>query len=404
MTIDREDWSSATPSDHSDDSIEHRSIDHGSLDRGPVESGPISFDYVDVGRPVESRRKPVGKRGGPARIGTAKTKSKPGRLARADFIGSSVAMKALREEIALFAEEDEPVLIAGETGSGKEAVATEIHRLSPRAAKPFLVRNVSGVSPELAGSEFFGHVKGAFTGAVDKREGVFSLADGGSLHLDEIGDLPFGVQAQLLRVLEDGVVTPVGGANAKTVDVRIIAATHVDLKGAVEKKTFREDLYHRLNVLRINVPPLRARGDDVIELAEYWLRKRAEKRGVALKLSAGAADALRAHAWPGNVRELRNIVTSAAVLARSGKISADHIRLDAQRSAGAESMKISDAKDLVARYLAAKALDRCGGNATKAAKMTGLGRSTFMMLKQSLSGGDQNAARLEAELHSVLGL
>ena len=314
-------------------------------------------------------------------------------------------MKTLREEIELFAEEDEPVLISGETGSGKEAVATELHRLSPRSAKPFLVRNVSGVSAELAGSEFFGHVKGAFTGAVEKREGVFALADGGSLHLDEIGDLPMGVQAQLLRVLEDGVVTPVGGAAQKTVNVRIIAATHVDLKSAVAENKFRQDLYHRLNVLRINVPPLRQRGDDVIELANYWLAKRAAKRGCTFKLSSAAADLLRAHSWPGNVRELKNVVTSAAVLARAGKISTEHIRIDRQDASGqSDSLKIGDAKDLIARYLAAKALERSGGNATKAAKLTGLGRSTFMMLKQNLNGDCARVDSLEAQLRTFIGL
>ena len=383
--VDREEWLAEHPSAYETDT-------HADT--------IASLDYVDA---IDIN--PRGAKAVPKPVKKAKTRSSAVVTDKQSIIGDSPVMKRLRDDIALFADEIEPVLICGETGSGKEAVAREVHRQSSRSDKPFVVRNVSGVSPELAGSEFFGHVKGAFTGAIERRDGVFALADGGSLHLDEIGDLSLGVQSQILRVLEDGVITPIGGVMSKSVNTRVIAATNVELTDAVAKNTFREDLYHRLNVLRIDVPPLRDRGDDVIAIAEFWLGERGKKRGATAKLSNGAADRLRAHHWPGNVRELKNTVIRGAILARDGKISDEHIRLDAEEKCSrSEGLNIAEGKELVARYLAAKALDQTGGNATKAAKLTSLGRTSFMSLKQQLPSESGASASLAAELRAFLGI
>ena len=385
--VDREDWQpEGSPV-----------FDDNSFDGGyaPFEYEPASRRESVSARKSKSSTKPK-----KIKVGaTVKSKKRPA------FIGSSPAMDKLREEIQIFAAEDEPVLICGETGSGKEAVAQEIHRESARANKPFVVRNISGVTPGLASSEFFGHVKGAFTGAIERREGVFELAHGGSLHLDEIGDLSIDAQSQMLRVVEDGIITPVGAVSSKEVNTRVIAATNIDLAAAVKKNKFREDLYHRLNILRIDVPPLRARGDDVIEIAEFWLAERGKTRPRAAKLTASAADKLLQHDWPGNVRELKNAVIRGAILARDGDITADHIRLDVSAGcAGGEGLNVAEGKELMALYLVAKALDQAGGNATKAAKLTEIGRTSFMNMKRQLTEEKLNTAKLAADLRSFLGI
>jgi len=377
------------------------------------EGAPVFDDnsFGDAYAPFDDvlavRRKDHGAR--KSRLSAKPKKIKVGAQVKASdrpaFIGSSPVMEKLREEIKIFAEEDEPVLICGETGSGKEAVAQAIHRESARAGKPFVVRNISGVTPELASSEFFGHVKGAFTGAVERRDGVFALAHGGSLHLDEIGDLSIDAQSQILRVVEDGIITPVGAVTSKAINTRVIAATNIDLATAVKKKKFREDLYHRLNILRIDVPPLRVRGDDVIEIAEFWLAERGKTRPRAAKLTASAADRLRAHDWPGNVRELKNAVIRGAILARDGDITADHIRIDVRVGGnGGQGLNVAEGKELMALFLVAKALDQAGGNATQAAKLTEIGRTSFMNMKRQLTEEKLSTKKLAADLRTFLGI
>lgn len=369
-----------------------------------LEKSDDSLDIAFAGY-RKRRKRPVTENAAPKKSATiqpvhALSVSEPPAL-----LGSSAAMKALRKEIEIFAAEEEPVLICGETGAGKELVALELHRASGRHDKPFLVRNVSGVSPELAGSEFFGHVKGAFTGAVNKKDGVFVLANGGVLHLDEIGDLPLEAQSQFLRVIEDGVVTPVGGVQPQKVNVRIIAATNVNLADAIRGKRFREDLYHRLNVLRINVPPLRQRGEDIIEIAEYWLARRGAEMGRTAILTPPAKKKLLAYSWPGNARELKNTVIRAAVLAENGSIKARHITMDPdQHQAGEAGLNIAAGKKLTAHYLTARALDQTGGNASKAAELTGLSRSTFMALKKELQDNNQTTEELAESLCAMLVL
>ncbi len=242
------------------------------------------------------------------------------------LIGPSDAMREVHKRIGLAAASAAPVLVRGETGTGKEMVARALHRYSARADAPFIAINCAAIPKELLESELFGHVRGAFTGATGEREGCFRAADGGVLLLDEIGDMAPGVQAKILRALQEGEVTPLGSHRTVKVDVRVIAATHRDLAAAVRDGSFREDLFYRLNVLSIRVPPLRDRLADIIPLAEHFLRLAAARSGQpateAKALSASAAQLLVRHAWPGNVRELRNLMERCNALVRQRVISA----------------------------------------------------------------------------------
>jgi two-component system NtrC family response regulator len=227
------------------------------------------------------------------------------------IVGSSAAMRAVQKAIGMLADSDTTVLIAGETGTGKEVVAKALHRHGRRAAKPFVAVNCAAIPAELLESQLFGHTRGAFTGAVADRAGSFREADKGTLFLDEIGDMSLTLQAKLLRVLQERTVTPLGGKPV-AVDVRILAATHRDLAASVREGAFREDLFYRLGVVPIALPPLRERLADILPLAEHFLAL----AGGGKRLSATAAARLLAHTWPGNVRELRNAMERAAVLAR----------------------------------------------------------------------------------------
>ncbi len=238
-----------------------------------------------------------------------------------DLAGSSPAWLQALDSIKLVAAADSPVLLLGETGTGKEEAARVIHRLSPRAAGPFIAINCSALPAALAESELFGHEKGSFTGAQALRRGRFELAHGGTLFLDEIGDLPPDIQPKLLRALQEGHFMRVGGEDPVSVDVRIVAATHVDLGAAVDAGTFREDLFYRIAVFPIRLPPLRERGDDVLLIAELFASKLRARQGWSrLGFSAEALETLARNPWPGNVRELRNAVERAAILARGGTI------------------------------------------------------------------------------------
>src|SRR5687767_9779931 len=225
------------------------------------------------------------------------------------LIGESEAMKRLDQQIRSAAPSPSRVLITGENGSGKEIVARTLHRLSLRAEQPFVDVNCAAIPEELIESELFGHRKGAFTGAIDDRKGKFELADGGTLFLDEVGDMSLKTQAKVLRVLQEQTFQRVGGQQTIKVDVRVLAATNKDLEAEIAAGNFRSDLYYRLNVIPIAVPPLRARGNDIVLLAEHFLLRFAAETGQrAKKLSSGAASRLKSYHWPGNVRELRNVI------------------------------------------------------------------------------------------------
>ncbi len=245
-----------------------------------------------------------------------------------DVIGESAAWTSVLDSARLVAASDLSVLIQGETGTGKEQIARLIHRLGPRSEKQFVALNCSVLNPQLAESELFGHEKGAFTSAYNRRKGRFELADGGTLFLDEIGDLPAELQPKLLRALQEKKFERLGGEKTLYSNVRVIAASHVDLQQAVQGKRFREDLYYRLSVFPMTLPPLRERKDDVILLAEYFLHSlRKQDYYTGVHLSGQAVDCLLQYRWPGNVRELQNVIRRSALVAGGKRIESRHLAL-----------------------------------------------------------------------------
>jgi two-component system nitrogen regulation response regulator NtrX len=252
---------------------------------------------------------------------------------RYEIVGRSFAVRSLTEKIEKVAVTPARVLITGENGTGKELVARAIHRLSPRAHLPFIEVNCAAIPAELIESELFGHMKGSFTGAVSDRAGKFEQADRGTLFLDEIGDMSLAAQAKVLRVLQDGEVTRIGGSKRVQVDVRVLAATNKNLEEEISAGRFREDLYYRLNVVPIHVPPLRERRDDIPLLAQHFLQALSERDGAPSRtLDAGALEALSNIEWQGNIRELRNTIERLSILVSGPRItSADVARLSGAR-------------------------------------------------------------------------
>ena len=313
-----------------------------------------------------------------------------------ELVGQSRRMTEVFRMVEAVAGSSATVLIQGESGTGKELVARALHRRSPRAGGPFVAVNCSALTETLLDSELFGHVKGAFTGAFASRRGLFEAASGGTIFLDEVGDMPPPTQARLLRVLQEGEVKRVGAEASTRVDVRVIAASNVDLDRARSQGRFREDLFFRLNVVAIHLPPLRDRPEDVAPLALHFFRKHAPRTNAALEgISAEALEALAAHDWPGNVRELENAVQRAAVMARGKEIAlGDLPPFVARRAPAAEvepaslaHLPLAEAKRLAVgaferRYLA-NVLRREQGNISRAAAQAGVDRANFRrLLKQ----------------------
>ncbi len=239
-------------------------------------------------------------------------------------VGADAGLRDVMHQVVQVAPTGAPVLIFGETGSGKEVVARAIHARSPRATGPILRVNCGAIAPELIDSELFGHERGAFTGASAQRRGWFERADGGTLFLDEIGELPLPAQVRLLRVVQDGVFERVGGGRPLEVDVRIVAATHRDLAGMVADGSFREDLWYRINVFTIRLPPLRERQGDIAALAEHFTERAAQRFGlVGLRVSSSDVALLQSYPWPGNVRELAAVIERAAILGEGGRLAVD---------------------------------------------------------------------------------
>ena len=253
---------------------------------------------------------------------------------RYEIVGKSFAIRALIENIEKVADSSARVLITGENGTGKELVARALHRQSPRSRKPFVEVNCAAIPGELIESELFGHMKGSFTGAIQDRAGKFEQADGGTLFLDEVGDMSLAAQAKVLRVLQDGDVTRIGGAKPRKVDVRVIAATNKKLETEIAEGRFREDLYYRLNVVPIQVAPLRERREDIPQLVEHFLAQFARQDGVAPRsIDAAAIERLTAFDWPGNVRELRNTIERLLILSPGPRVTA----ADVERLTGARA-------------------------------------------------------------------
>jgi two-component system response regulator AtoC len=306
------------------------------------------------------------------------------------LVGESPAMRRLQAAVDTLAAQHVAVLIQGESGTGKELVARALHA-GGSPGRPFLALNCSAIPDSLIDSELFGHTRGAFTGAAVDRDGVFVEADGGVLFLDEIGDMPLHVQARLLRVLQEGELRPVGSSEVRSVDVRVIAATHVNLAAAVEAGRFREDLFYRLNVVALRVPPLRERLDDVPLLAAYFLRKHCG--AAAPTLTPDALDALVNDPWPGNVRELENALLHAIAFHHSGVIGRESLppQIGARPHAPAATeivdedlLPLSEAKRRVnatfERAYLVKLLDRAHGSISEAARLAGIDRTNLRRL------------------------
>jgi DNA-binding NtrC family response regulator len=319
------------------------------------------------------------------------------------LIGASPAMRSLQRTLASLRHNESTVLIQGESGTGKELVARALHAASPRRGGPFVPVDCGALPESIIESELFGHERGAFTGAVGA-PGLFRLASGGTLFLDEIGEIPAAVQAKLLRALQTREVRPLGGAAAVPVDIRVIGATHRDLAEMVADGRFRQDLFYRLNVVRLVLPPLRERREDVLLLAQHFLESRRRGGAGPSGFEPDALLALAAHDWPGNVRELENVIESALALARGEKLRAADLPLPANRpAAGVAAPAASPLPLSLAAYERAaleRALAECGGDASAAARRLGIGRSTFYrklvlhgigVARRSAGGSDERA-------------
>ena len=315
---------------------------------------------------------------------------------RGEIIGRSDVMQEVFRLVEQVAPARSTVLITGESGTGKELIAKAIHESSPRATRPFVTVNSSNIPSELLESELFGHTRGAFTGAVAAKKGLFEVADGGSIFLDEIGDIPPETQVRLLRVIQEREFTPLGDTTPRRVDVRIIAATNIDLKDAVRQGTFREDLYYRLSVVPIELPPLRDRREDILPLAQHFTRKYNEENGrtVAEQVAPDVLALLESYSWPGNVRELENAIERAVVIAPGDDITKECLRpeiSDPQSIVtashdGASNAAVHDIARGVNFYeevrrfevdLIRRALEQTGGHQSRAARLLGMNATTL---------------------------
>ena len=344
-----------------------------------------AYDYLTKPFPAEELR------GGVQRALERRTLRREVRYLRAELarheelgqlVGSSPAMRRIHELIRQVADTGASVLIAGESGTGKELIARAIHREGVRRDRPFVAVNCAALPAELLESELFGHERGAFTGAHVRKLGKFEVAHTGTLFLDEVGALRLDLQPKLLRALQEREIDRVGSTRPIKVDARIVAATNVDLRQAVASGRFREDLYYRLHVVPIAVPPLRERREDIPTLARYFLARYAGQFGKGMRdLSPGALDALMRYDWPGNVRELENVIARSVALSGGPVVQLDQIPLDVALAPGSpardEQFNLREARQEFERLLILRALDRADGNQTVAARLLGMHRNTL---------------------------
>jgi transcriptional regulator with GAF, ATPase, and Fis domain len=304
-----------------------------------------------------------------------------------EIVGTSPPMQQVFRKVEKIAATDISVLITGETGTGKELIAREVHGRSPRAGKPFVTINCGAIPANLLESELFGHVKGAFTGAVANKQGKFQAADGGTLFLDEIGEMPLDLQVKILRAIQERIVIRVGDTRPEPVDIRIITATNRDLEKEIAGGRFREDLYYRLNVVNVHLPPLRDRGDDVLVIARYLLSRYAREYDSKVRgFSPNATVAIRKHNWPGNIRELENRIKKAIVLCESTVIGPDDLGLTGDVLP--QILTLADAKEKFQRDYINEVLALNNGNRTKTARDLGVDPRTVFRHLEKESGDD----------------
>ena len=349
---------------------------HGVKDSSGEQMGELVV-YRDVSREIEIERMKVEVRRLRSELETT--------YAFSGIVGASPGMRRVSELMQRAVDTDVSVLVTGESGTGKELVAKALHFNGPRRKGPFVAVNCAAVPEALIESEMFGHERGAFSGAMAQRVGSFERADGGTLLLDEIGDMPPALQAKLLRVLQEHEIQRVGGRRSMPIDVRVVASTHRDLKAAIHEGTFREDLYYRLAVFPIDIPPLRARREDIPLLAEHFRKKHADRLGVSVAAIAPAATALLVrYEWPGNVRELENVICRSLVLETSGLLQAATLPAELVPEGALASIVRASAAPPTAETLAdmerraiADAIEKSGRNLTRAARALGIDRTTL---------------------------
>jgi two-component system response regulator PilR (NtrC family) len=341
---------------------------HGNVETAVRALKSGAFDFISKPVDLAHLRKLVA-----SALRLAATDAAP--ASRVRLLGESPAIGKLREMIARVARSQAPVHITGESGTGKELVARMIHELGARASGPFVPVNCGAIPSELMESEFFGHRRGSFTGAVADKAGLFQSAEGGTLFLDEIAELPLPMQVKLLRVIQEKTVRPIGQNQELAVDVRILSATHKDLRALVAAGQFREDLFYRINVIELRVPPLRERGGDVAVLSRHILERQSRELGVlAPELSPGAAGKLGGYPFPGNVRELENVLERAMALCAGGRIEAEDIQVQmpAARIEPDDANGLGERLDSVQRDAIQRALEANRYNKTAAARQLGL--------------------------------
>ncbi|MGF1548134.1 MAG: sigma 54-interacting transcriptional regulator [Thiotrichales bacterium] len=344
--------------------------------------GHSCFDYLVKPLRGDLLRYAAGHAHGLRMLRAPRRKPRPDRAETLNILGEDARVLALREQVRRVARAEAPVLIGGESGTGKELVARAIHNQSPRRDKPFIAINMGALTESLAQSELFGHEKGAFTGAVGRHLGIVEAANGGTVFLDEIGDLSPGIQTSLLRFLQEKVIQRIGNTEPIEVDVRVLAATHIDLRKAVIERRFREDLYFRLNVLNLILPPLRERGNDVLFLAEHFFSLHCTGSNCsATGFSQAARRALVEHPWPGNVRELINVIQRATVMAQGELVTPEDLGFEepAERST---PLRLAEVRQAAESEAIRRALYENDYNLSATARVLDISRVTLYRLME----------------------
>ena len=343
---------------------------HGSIDLAIKAMKCGAFDFVSKPVSLETLRNLVDKA---LTLPSTPTEPPPAADSRYRIIGESSIMQDLKRSIAKFARSQAPVFICGGSGTGKELVARQIHLQGSRAGGPFIAVNCGAIPSELMESEFFGHLKGSFTGASADHEGLFKAADGGTLFLDEIADLPLVMQVKLLRVIQEKSIRAVGAHHEESIDVRIISASHRDLEAMVADGSFRQDLYYRINVIGVTVPPLAERGDDIERLVRYLIERYNRDNAAAVGIDDEALAALAAYPFPGNVRELENILERALALCENELITVDDLQLpDAEPADAARSASLGEMTRDLEKEQIVSALEKHRWNQSAAARALGI--------------------------------